>query len=48
MGTICVTAPPEDRIPYDGGADVILVTPAERDGVRDRHADWLSGHPAGL
>ncbi|MEU9785489.1 hypothetical protein AB0H92_31775 [Streptomyces phaeochromogenes] len=34
--------------PYDGGADVILATPAERDHVRDRHPDWLSSHPAGL
>ncbi|MFH9819218.1 hypothetical protein [Streptomyces sp. NPDC017230] len=34
--------------PYDGGADVILTTPAERDRVRDRHTDWLSSHPAGL
>ncbi|MFM9814778.1 hypothetical protein ACKI1J_16900 [Streptomyces scabiei] len=28
--------------PYDGGADVVLATPAERDRVRDRHTDWLS------
>ncbi|MET7895226.1 hypothetical protein ABZT30_29180 [Streptomyces mirabilis] len=34
--------------PYDGGADVILATPAERDRVRDQHADWLSSHSAGL
>lgn len=34
--------------PYDGGADVILATPAERDRLRDRHTDWLSSHPAGL
>ncbi|UKL03755.1 DUF3885 domain-containing protein [Streptomyces sp. NBU3104] len=34
--------------PYDGGADVLLTTPAERDRMRDRHADWLSGHPSGL
>lgn len=34
--------------PYDGGADVFLSTPAERDRLRDRHADWLSGHPSGL
>ncbi|MEU1181567.1 hypothetical protein ABZ464_28775 [Streptomyces sp. NPDC005820] len=34
--------------PYDGGADVILATPAERDRVRDQHTDWLSSHPAGL
>jgi hypothetical protein len=34
--------------PYDGGADVILATPEERDQVRDRHAAWLSSHPTGL
>ena len=34
--------------PYDGGADVILTTAAERDRLRRRHSDWLSSHPAGL
>ncbi|MFF8589067.1 hypothetical protein [Streptomyces althioticus] len=34
--------------PYDGGADVFLPTPQERDRLRDRHATWLSGHPLGL
>ncbi|MFE9424719.1 hypothetical protein ACFYNO_17305 [Kitasatospora sp. NPDC006697] len=34
--------------PYDGGADVFLTTPEERDRMRDRHAGWLSSHPAGL
>ncbi|MCF0084973.1 hypothetical protein B0E37_00008 [Streptomyces sp. MH192] len=34
--------------PYDGGADVFLPTPGERDRMRDRHADWLSSHPSGL
>ncbi|MFH8407059.1 hypothetical protein ACH4FX_20010 [Streptomyces sp. NPDC018019] len=34
--------------PYDGGADVLLATPEERDRMRDRHADWLSSHPSGL
>ncbi|MFE6717656.1 hypothetical protein ACFVDU_08720 [Streptomyces albidoflavus] len=34
--------------PYDGGADVLLTTPEERDRMRDRHADWLSRHPSGL
>ncbi|KMS67350.1 hypothetical protein ACM01_43145 [Streptomyces viridochromogenes] len=34
--------------PYDGGADVVLTTPAERDEMRARHAEWLSAHPAGL
>ena len=34
--------------PYDGGADVLLTTPEERDRMRDRYADWLSRHPSGL
>ncbi|MFC1834094.1 hypothetical protein ACFL2Q_05085 [Thermodesulfobacteriota bacterium] len=34
--------------PYDGGADVILSTPTERDRLRDAHMDWLSNHPSGL
>ncbi|WP_435858452.1 DUF3885 domain-containing protein [Streptomyces milbemycinicus] len=34
--------------PYDGGADVFLTTPEERDRARDRHAHWLSGSPWGL
>ncbi|WP_455432262.1 DUF3885 domain-containing protein [Streptomyces pratensis] len=34
--------------PYDGGADVFLSTPEERDRLRDGHATWLSTHPGGL
>ncbi|WP_405087873.1 hypothetical protein [Microbispora sp. NBC_01389] len=34
--------------PYDGGADVILPTRAERDALKERHRAWLSDHPAGL
>lgn len=34
--------------PYDGGADVILSTLAERNRLRDRHTDWLSAHRSGL
>ena len=34
--------------PYDGGADVIAPTPAERDALRARHTDWLPDHPSGL
>jgi hypothetical protein len=34
--------------PYDGGADVILTTPEERDALRDRHRGWLPRNPAGL
>jgi len=34
--------------PYDGGADIILTTPAERDRLRAKHTDWLSSLPTGL
>lgn len=34
--------------PYDGGADVLLPTAVERDGLKKRHAGWLSAHPQGL
>lgn len=34
--------------PYDGGADVLLPTAAERDALMHRHASWLSSHPEGL
>jgi hypothetical protein len=34
--------------PYDGGADVILSTRAERDELKARHHTWLSDHPASL
>lgn len=34
--------------PYDGGADVILAGPQERDALKNAHADWLSTHPLGL
>ncbi|OLZ69226.1 hypothetical protein AVW11_10610 [Streptomyces amritsarensis] len=33
--------------PYDGGADVILPTPEERDRLCTRHSAWLSAHPSG-
>nr|WP_067686787.1 hypothetical protein [Nocardia jejuensis] len=34
--------------PYDGGADVLLPTGAERDALVRRHPDWLSQHPNGF
>lgn len=34
--------------PYDGGADALLPSAAERDALKQRHADWLSAHPQGL
>ncbi|WNO72681.1 hypothetical protein [Streptomyces sp. AM8-1-1] len=34
--------------PYDGGADVILTTTAERERLRGEHTAWLSSHQSGL
>lgn len=34
--------------PYDGGADVLLPTTAERDALRERHRSWLSDRADGL
>lgn len=34
--------------PYDGGADVITATSAQRDQLRAQYHGWLSAHPAGL
>lgn len=50
VGGIMITDTGMRRIhhPYDGGADVLLASPEEREEMRDRHADWLSSHPAGL
>lgn len=46
-----IVAPPDLRWlyhPYDGGADVILPTVAERDAMAVRHTDWRSPHRSGL
>lgn len=47
---VAITAPGLDWLyhPYDGGADVYAASAADRDALRDRHADWLSSHPYGL
>jgi hypothetical protein len=34
--------------PYDGGADVIAVSPGHRDQLRRAHTDWLSARRSGL
>lgn len=34
--------------PYDGGADVILPSVADRDAMRRHYPSWLSSHPLGL
>ncbi|MFE9216017.1 hypothetical protein ACFYN3_06695 [Streptomyces lavendulae] len=49
LSGVFFTDPDLTRIhhPYDGGADVILPTPQERDHLRDRHTSWLSEHPSG-
>jgi len=46
---VMITSLASDRIhpPYDGGADVLLPTTAERDALKHRHTDWLSVHPSG-
>ncbi len=33
--------------PYDGGADIILVSKEERDILKSKYKMWLSNHPAG-
>ena len=34
--------------PYDGGADVLAASPAERDRLKETFADWLSSRTDGL
>ncbi|HUF27043.1 MAG TPA: hypothetical protein VMM18_08710 [Gemmatimonadaceae bacterium] len=34
--------------PYDGGADLFLCSPAERDAHRERWSEWLPTHSSGL
>ncbi|WP_446687042.1 DUF3885 domain-containing protein [Planotetraspora thailandica] len=46
-----ILGPPDLRWPYhpyDGGADVILSTRAERDALKERHRAWLSRHSSEL
>ncbi|MGW3993664.1 DUF3885 domain-containing protein [Amycolatopsis sp. NPDC004772] len=46
---VMITSLALDRVhhPYDGGADIMLSTTAERDALKRRHADWLSDHTSG-
>lgn len=34
--------------PYDGGADLFLESPADRDQLKEKYAAWLSPDPSGL
>ena len=34
--------------PYDGGADVLLPTQADRDALKAAYSGWLSEHPRGM
>jgi hypothetical protein len=34
--------------PYDGGADIIAPTTADRDALKLTHKEWLSNHPLGF
>lgn len=47
---VMITSLSFDRIhhPYDGGADVLLPTSADRDVLKNRHPEWLSSSPGGL
>jgi hypothetical protein len=49
-GGVILTASPMTWLyaPYDGGADVIAASRAQRDQLRQRHSDWLSAYPSGL
>lgn len=50
LGPLLIVSEATARVyaPYDGGADLILTTPAERDVFRNRYQAWLSAHPSGL
>jgi hypothetical protein len=50
IANLLIVAPHQDVVyhPYDGGADVILKTPAERNQWRTTYRSWLSQHPSGL
>lgn len=50
IANVLIVAPEQDVIyhPYDGGADVILRTQAERDRWRTLYRAWRSQHPSGL
>ena len=50
VGNALITAETLDwaYCPYDGGADVIAASPADRDRIARSHADWLPQNEAGL
>ncbi len=50
IANLLIVAPHQDIAyhPYDGGADVILRTQAERNHWRTIYRSWLSQHPSGL
>jgi hypothetical protein len=50
LGPFLVASEATGRVyaPYDGGADLFLGSPAERDEFRSRYTAWLPSHPSGL
>ena len=50
VGNILLVSLGENLIfhPYDGGADVVLSTDAERDQLKEKYSEWLSLHPDGF
>ena len=50
LGPFLIVSEATTRVyaPYDGGADLILTSAAERDAFMEKYAAWLSSHPSGL
>jgi hypothetical protein len=50
VANVLFVSPRQQRVyhPYDGGGDVLLPSPTERDTMRARYTEWLPGNPAGL
>lgn len=50
LGPFLIVSESTGRVyaPYDGGADLFLVSEVEREEFRARYATWLSSHASGL
>ncbi|WP_345422078.1 DUF3885 domain-containing protein [Halioxenophilus aromaticivorans] len=50
VGNIMIICPSKRIVfhPYDGGADIVLPSPQERDLLKKQHREWLSSHPEGF
>lgn len=50
VGNIMIICPSKGIVfhPYDGGVDIVLASPEERDHLKEKHGEWLSSHPEGF